>query len=578
MPIVARAVPCRPRVRAALIAVGLLVASACGPGLTVGPNTASPPGPSAAPSAAAPGSACAPVATAASKDWNERVWYEVFVRSFADSDGNGIGDLAGLTARLDYLNDGDPATTTDLGVGGIWLMPIAASPSYHGYDVTDYTTIEPDYGDAAAFKGLIAAAHARGVKVVIDFEANHTSNQHPWFVDALVGGSHHDWYVWSGADPGWPNPIGAGNPWHPSSAGYYYGLFSDAMPDLNLRNGVATAELQRVAGFWLDSMAVDGFRIDAARHLIEDGADAQLNTPETHAWLAGFRTAVHATHPDALVLGEVNDAELTSGGYATDGSLDMTFDFEVGPAIANAIGHADAGSLLYSLRGLGKAYPVGGAGTFLSNHDQPRIMTQLGSDAAAAAQAAAVLLTAPGVPFVYYGEELGMGGNKPDEQIRTPFPWTTAEPGHGFTTGTPWEPFADGSDVANVASETADPASLLSAYRDLIRLRAAHPALRSGALVAVESSDPHVAAMIRASGTERLLIIHNLAADPAVNVALTLRSGPLCGPGAAAMLYPAAPGTIEPRAPTVTSGGGFEAYVPLASIPARSTIVIELSP
>jgi alpha-amylase len=308
------------------------------------------------------------------------VFYEVFVRSFADSNGDGIGDLDGLTAHLDALNDGNPATTTDLGVTALWLMPVAPSPSYHGYDVTDYTGIEKDYGDVAAFQRLVAAAHQRGIRVVVDFEANHTSDQHPWFKDALAGGKKRDWYIWSADDPGWPNPIGAGDPWRPSKNGFYYGLFADAMPDLNLRNPAVTAELDGVAGYWLETMGVDGFRIDAARHLIEDGPNAQVNTPETRGWLAAFRAAVHGDRADALVLGEVDDAELISGSYTTDLSLDMSFDFEIGPAIANAVSHGDAGSLGYTLGSLAKAYPNGGAGTFLSNHDQPRIMTQLRGD------------------------------------------------------------------------------------------------------------------------------------------------------------------------------------------------------
>src|SRR5437773_1084426 len=352
--------------------------------------------------------------------WQTAVFYVVFVRSFADSNGDGIGDLEGLRAHLDDLNDGDPATTDDLGITALWLMPIATSPSYHGYDVVDYTAVEPDYGDAPAFRRLVEDAHARGIKVVLDFEANHSSNQNPWFIDALAGGPLRDWYVWSPADPGWPNPIGAGNPWHASKDGFYYGLFSDAMPDLNLRTPAVTAALEQAAAYWT-GLRVDGFRIDAARHLIEDGPEAQLNTPETRAWLAGFRDAVHAERADELVLGEVDDAELTSARYVADGSLDMAFDFEIGPAIANAVVHGDAGSLLYSERSIEKAYPGGGAGTFLSNHDPPRIMTPLRGDASAAATSASTLLTGPGTPFVYYGEELGMVGDKPHAQIRTPY-------------------------------------------------------------------------------------------------------------------------------------------------------------
>jgi alpha-amylase len=471
MPIVARADRRRPGSLASFrIGLGLaavLVAS-CGPTAPSGSGAARSIAPSPGVSASAvvggPPPACPvgipPVAPV--PWWQSAVFYEVFVRSFADSNGDGIGDLDGLTAHLDHLNDGNAATSDDLGVTALWLMPVATSPSYHGYDVTDYTAVEPDYGNAAAFQRLIAAAHARGIKVVVDFEANHTSSEHPWFKDALAGGPHRDWYIWSKDDPGWPNPIGAGDPWRSSAAGFYYALFWEGMPDLNLRNPAVTDALDGAARFWLDAMGVDGFRIDAARHLIEDGPAAQVNTPETRAWLAAFRDVVHEDRGDAITIGEVNDAERTSGSYTTDGSLDMSFDFEIGPAIANAVSHGDAGSLLLSETGVGKAYPNGGAATFLSNHDQTRIMTQVHGDAGVAAQSAATLLTGPGTPFIYYGEEVGMTGDKPDEHIRTPFAWTAAGPGYGFTTGTPWEPFGDDPAAANLATEASDPASLFS--------------------------------------------------------------------------------------------------------------------
>jgi len=511
--------------------------------------------------------------------WQTAVFYEVFVRSFADSNGDGIGDLEGLRAHLDDLNDGDEATTDDLGVTGLWLMPIAPTPSYHGYDVVDYSAIEPDYGDVQAFRRLVDDAHARGIKVVLDFEANHSSDQNPWFVDAAAGGPHHDWYIWSAADPGWPNPIGAGNPWHASKAGFYYGLFSGAMPDLNLRNPAVTAALEQAAAYWTD-LGVDGFRIDAARHLIEDGPDGQLNTPETRAWLAAFRNDIHGQRADELVLGEVDDAELTSASYVTDGSLDMTFDFEIGPAIANAVTHGDAGSLLYSEGSIQKAYSGGGAGTFLSNHDQPRIMTQLRGDASAAATSAGALLTTAGTPFIYYGEELGMVGDKPDEQIRTPYPWTATDPSHGFTGGTSWEPFAAGADTTNAATEGADPTSLRSTYRDLIRLRTAHPALATAPLLPLEASSPRVAANLRIEKNgERLIVIQNLGTETARDVAFSLRNGPFCAAVTAAEpIYPPSLATTAIPAPHIDTSGGFADYRPLATIPGRSTSVISLSP
>ena len=255
-----------------------------------------------------------PVTAPVAKDWNGRVWYEVFVRSFADGNGDGIGDLRGLTAKLDYLNDGDPATTSDLGITGLWLMPVMESPSYHGYDVIDYRKVEQDYGTSADFKALLAAAHKRGIKVIVDLVMNHTSSQNPWFKDAQTPGSKHDdWYVWATENPGYLGPDGQ-LVWHQLGKRWFYGVFSENMPDLNLRNPAVTAELKDIARFWLQDMGVDGFRLDAAKHLIEDGR-VQTNTPETLAWLKDFKASVDAAKPGSLLVGEVWDPASIAGSY-----------------------------------------------------------------------------------------------------------------------------------------------------------------------------------------------------------------------------------------------------------------------
>ncbi len=206
--------------------------------------------------------------------------YEVYVRSFADADGDGIGDLRGLVSHLDDLNDGDPATTNDLGVTALWLMPVAAAASDHGYDVTDYFTVEPDYGTNADMRTLVEAAHERGIRIIVDLVINHTSDRHPWFVDARTPGSAHEsWYLWSDHPPTVVGP--GGRPvWHADGKRWYYGYFQAGMPDLNLENPEVTAEIDRIARFWLDDIGIDGFRIDAARHLVEDGATLQ-NTDAT---------------------------------------------------------------------------------------------------------------------------------------------------------------------------------------------------------------------------------------------------------------------------------------------------------
>jgi glycosidase len=498
--------------------------------------------------------------------WGNRLFYEVFVRSFSDSDGDGIGDLAGLTAHLDYL--------AGLGVSGIWLMPIAEAASYHGYDVTDYTAVEADYGTEADFEALVEAAHRRDIAVIVDFVPNHTSRDHPWFEDAVAGGAHRDWYVWSEADPHWP-PVAGPNPWHPAPEGdgFYYGAFWEGMPDLNLRNPDVTTALEAAATTWLER-GVDGFRIDAAKHLIEDDAAHQVNTGETKDWLAAFTAAVHAVDPEALVLGEVWDARGMSAAYVTEGSLDMAFDFLMGPAILNGI-YNGASTLLASQGEVASRYGSGLAGTFLSNHDQARTMTQLRGDVAAARQAAEALLTGPGVPFVYYGEELGLTGDKPDERIRSPFPWTSDGPGFGFTEGAPWEAFEDGAASISVATQAGDPETLLETYRALGALRAAHPALSIGAFDRVRSSAGAVAASVRAIGAERLLVVQNLSSETVTGAELTLERGLLCGSPTATLLYPSDGLTVA--SPTITPGGGFEGYVPVAGLPARATLVIDLS-
>ena len=277
---------------AATLVLALLVASCGQPVMSTIPAPSASVGAGSSPgrTGAASPQACSINAgpTVERQPWSDRIFYEVFVRSFQDSDGDGIGDLRGLTSRLDQLNDGDPATTEDLGVTGLWLMPIAESPSYHGYDVVDYRAIETDYGTADDFRALIAAAHERGIVVIVDLVLNHSSRDHPWFRDALTPGSvHDDWYVWSDSRPHVARSDGS-RVWHEAGGRFYYGYFWEGMPDLNLENADVTAELDDLGRFWLEEMGVDGFRLDAARHLIEDGKQLE-NTPETFEWLKAFR-------------------------------------------------------------------------------------------------------------------------------------------------------------------------------------------------------------------------------------------------------------------------------------------------
>jgi alpha-amylase len=506
------------------------------------------------------------------KDWSERVWYEVFVRSFADSDGDGIGDLRGLTSKLDYLNDGDPSTSTDLGIGGLWLMPIMESPSYHGYDVVDYMKVEPDYGTLADFKAFLGAAHERGIEVIVDLVLNHTSVQHPWFRDAQTPGSDHDgWYVWADANPGYAGPDGQ-PVWHPDANRFYYGLFGEGLPDLNLRNPAVTDALEQVARYWLGEVGVDGFRLDAIKHLVESGSK-QEDTPDTHAWLAAFHDRVRGVNDDAFLVGEVFDLTLVSSSYVPR-AVDATFDFELAGKIILGSQIGDAGVIAGAQRETLAEYPERAYAAFLTNHDQARVMTQL-SERGAGRVAASVLLTNPGVPFVYYGEELGLTGGKPDEQIRTPMPWTPGG-GAGFTSGTPWEPLADGWETRNVAAESSDPASLLAHYRALIQVRKDHAALRSGAFAPVTSSTPAVYAFLATRSDDAVAAIINLGSEPVSDYHLSLDTGGGCGLRTATGVYgDGVPATdIEP--PAVTPAGTFEAWRPLPALPAYATVVVAL--
>ncbi|MBC8423105.1 hypothetical protein H8E07_03185, partial [bacterium] len=235
--------------------------------------------------------------------WNDSVFYEILVRSFYDSDGDGIGDFQGLTQKLDYLNDGDPNTDTDLGVTGLWLMPINDSPSYHGYDAIDYRAINPDYGTMADFEAFLAAAHARGIKVIIDYVMNHCSNQHPWFVaSAQNDPTYRDWFRWSPSDPGETGPWGQ-DVWHWHDSGFYYGLFWGGMPDLNYETPAVKTEMFDTATWWLDTIGVDGFRLDAVLYIDENYGQLQ-NTQETLQFWQDYTTHVKSVNPEVFSVGE----------------------------------------------------------------------------------------------------------------------------------------------------------------------------------------------------------------------------------------------------------------------------------
>ncbi len=572
------------RVRSAALSATLLAVAACGSSGSPSPaGTNAPPGSAVVGTAGSPATpssvanaapTCPPLPPIAPPPqlgqpgwWRDRVFYEVFVRSFADSNGDGIGDLRGLTAKLDALNDGDPATTTDLGITGLWLMPTFPSPSYHGYDVTDYRTVNPDYGSLGDLRTLVGEAHRRGIAVLLDLPLNHTSIEDPWFVSSRTGkGPKRDWYVWSNQPEG--------NGWQADGDRYYYAAFGADFPDLNLRNPDVTAEVTADAEYWLTDVGVDGFRLDAAKYLVEDGAETQ-NTPETHAWWQTFRSAVDEKTPGALLLGEVWDLPQVSASYVPD-DLDLTFDFALDTGYLTAAQTGDASGLGRLLTRLSSIRAAAGSdfGAFLSNHDMDRVASQLHGDAGQMRVAADLLLTGPGVPFVYYGEEIGMSGAKPDERIRTPMRWDASTPAAGFSTHAPWEALSDDPPAVNVADELEDPGSLWSRYRDLLRLRETQPALETGSSLAVDSDAAGVLARLRVAPNGTALVLTNVSTAPA-SPTLTLAAGPLCGSPAATEVFGGSSAVV---APSVTSTGGFAAYRPVPTIAPQSTIVITFQP
>jgi alpha-amylase len=441
--------------------------------------------------------------------WNDCVFYEIFVRSFYDSDGDGIGDFQGLTQKLDYLNDGNPLTDDDLGITGIWLMPIGPSPSYHGYDATDYRAINPDYGTMADFQTFLAAAHDRGIKVIIDFVMNHCSNQHPWFVEsAAENPAYRDYFRWSPTDPDQTGPWGQ-DVWHWHPSGWYYGLFTSGMPDLNYETQAVKDSMFATATYWLNTIGVDGFRLDAVLYIIEEGDQLQ-NTDATFQFWHDYNTHVKAVKPDALSVGEAWTGSNTILEYVVEDRLDICFEFNLAYSVLGAVNAADASGVRSYADYVYGLYPYLQYATFLTNHDQDRTFTVLGEDEGKARAAAGIYLTLPGVPFLYYGEEIGMIGSGDHLNIRTPMQWTDG-PNAGFTTGTPWHALNGNYQGYNVAVEEQDPGSLLNWYKRLIAVRNESPALRQGAHHPLASSESEALAFVRRHELETVLSMVNTA-------------------------------------------------------------------
>lgn len=489
-------------------------------------------------------------------DWyRDAVFYHVWVRSFRDTDGDGIGDLQGVIEGLDHV--------ASLGVDAIWLSPFYPTPYFDsGYDVADYTGVDPEYGTLADWDALLAEAHDRGIRIWGDLVLNHTSIAHPWFAASRRGPDDpkRDWYVWADAPAYHCPPIDAAvfgeDPWaqDPASGAYYFHRFYPEQPDLNYRNPAVAEAMRDVARFWLDRGA-DGFRVDAITALYEDlpGTPEEAfrcdDHPETHAYLKTLRGVLDEYEGRAM-LAEAWAKPGATAEYFGDGSdeFHMSFSRELVLAMQATFLYDNPGALVSAFAAAGEPLPDGAHwGLFLSNHDQPRIMASVGDDHDRAAMAAVLLLTLPGTPFIYYGDEVGVTNGAEvvvdhRDRSRTPMPWN-AEPGLGFTTGqTFWLAPAPGWETANVADQEGDPVSLLSLYRGLVALRRSSGVFGAGDFVPLDAPEHAGRLLVFRRGTTdkgALVLVH--FGDETLPVGLDLSSllgGALAAPALASFEDP----------------------------------------
>ena len=480
--------------------------------------------------------------------WERGIIYQVYPRSFMDSNGDGIGDLRGIQSKLDYLQW--------LGVDAIWISPIFPSPmADFGYDVSDYTDIDPIFGTLAEFDALLADVHARGMKLLLDYVPNHTSDRHPWFIESRSSRTNakRDWYLWRDPAPGGGPPNnwranfgGDAWEWDEKTGQYYYHAFLKEQPDLNWPNAEVQRAMLDVMRFWLDR-GVDGFRVDVMHHLIKDtdfrdnppNPDWQpgmspyrellttytADLPEVQEIVALMRGVVEE-YDDRMMVGEIYlPVERLMAYYgASERGAHLPFNFQLirlpwkAKEVAQAVERYEA--LLPSY-----AWP----NWVLGNHDKPRIATRAG--AAQARVAAMLLLTLRGTPTMYYGDEIGMHDvpippdrvrdpfekNVPGlglgrDPVRTPMQWTGGN-NAGFSIAEPWLPVAEEYRERNVAKEREDSTSLLTLYRRLIELRRSEAALAVGSYAALPAGDD-LMAYLRKAGDRRLLIVLNFGAQP----------------------------------------------------------------
>lgn len=451
-----------------------------------------------------PGAQKIPAEEKVQRDLNHRVFYEIFVRSFYDSNDDGIGDLNGITSQLDYL--------ATLGITGLWVTPFHPSPSYHKYDVLDYLGVDQQYGTLDDFKILVTEAHKRNILVLLDLVANHTAYDHPWFKASINNDPvFKQYYLWEtsppAADKNWYLPRET-NGFNTNEK--YYGFFSRVMPDLNFDNPAVRQSIIDVGKWWLKETSVDGFRLDAAQHIY-----TAEDTAANNNWWKQFTDALKKEKPDVITIGEVWSKKNLVATYAA--SLSGAFNFELSWDLLKILQDEKNDQLIEKLLETKKLYagfsPFYSDPIFLSNHDGNRIMSDLKDNVEKAKLAAAIYLTLPGTPFIYYGEELGMRGMKPDEWIREPFLWDRKKRDQGQTH---WEKakYSTGKKVKSLAQQKKDPASVYNCYLKLINARRINHSLTSVQLKPVASAPATSLVYERGENDNRILVIHNLAGSP----------------------------------------------------------------
>ena len=484
--------------------------------------------------------------------YKNAVFYQISIRAFNDSDGDGIGDLRGLREKLNYLQT--------LGVDCVWLMPIYPSPLRDdGYDIADYYNIADTYGTLDDFKDLIEAAHSHNIRIIMDLVLNHTSDEHPWFKASRAdrNSPYRDYYVWSDSNTKYKeariifvDTETSNWEWDERTNQYYWHRFYASQPDLNFENPKVQEEMINVARFWLD-VGIDGFRADAVPYLFEREGTSCENLPETHSYLKRLRAFMDEHYPDRILLCEANQWPEDVREYFGDGDqFHMGFHFPIMPRIFMALKKGRPDDMIEILRRTPSIPENCQWCTFLRNHDEltlemvtpedrqwmwkhyapePRMKINLGirrrlaplldNDHRKIQLANSLLFTLPGSPIIYYGDEIGMGDNLdlPDRNgVRTPMQWDDS-PNAGFTTGVPFTKLVEGEldfRRINVASQLADAGSLFHSISRMINVRKRHRAFGSGTLEWVQTENPHFAVYKREYEGEILLIVNNLTGKP----------------------------------------------------------------